>query len=187
MLENGAPWLILGLPHELTNSIANRVCAQDDAIGGDTCSDMWAFNYMRQKWTAVRFVCPDVIELTQLRKIGNGAIAKTGDVNKRISGPRLEALHEWSQEDVLEIQYENSKPILLENGRALTRIAPSIAGMYISTPAYDLPMNCCEARVTPNQIVRTAPHRDVRKVSYNTKEMTHFQPHHRHIQGELSG
>lgn len=58
--------------------------------------------------------------------------------------------------NVLEIQYENSKPILLENGSVLTSIEPSIPGMYISTPAYDLPMDGCGTRtVTPSQMART--------------------------------
>lgn len=71
---------------------------------------------------------------------------------------------------LLEIQYENSKPILLENGSALTSIEPSIAGMYNSTPAYDLPIDACEARTTPSQMVRTTSYSEMRKVSYNTKK-----------------
>jgi hypothetical protein len=106
-------------------------------------------------------VCPDIIELTQPRKMGNGAIAKTRDKNRSVKSCHVTGK---GHENVLEIQYENSKPTLLENGSALTRIAPSIAGMYISTPEYERPMSICEARVTPSQIARTVPQEYMRGV-----------------------
>jgi hypothetical protein len=165
------PGLILCLPHKLTNGITNRIWAQDDAIGGDPWADIIepVIKWDKNK-RPIRFVCPDVIELTQPRKMVNGAIAKTGRWNEKVRQCLTpQGARRMKSRYVLEIQYENSKPILLENGSVLTSIEPSIAGIYISTPAYDLPMCGCEARTTPSQMVRTASCGEVKKVWCNTK------------------
>lgn len=67
------------------------------------------------------------------REIAEYDSAKTGNTNAVL----------------LEIQYENKRPILLCDGRVLTKMAPSRAGMYMMTEAYPLPIERCAASVTP--------------------------------------
>lgn len=85
-------------------------------------------------FVVMRLVCPAVIEPTHPKKIANGTMA------------------------VMHVQYENNRPILLENGRLVTRIAPMMAGMYISAPAYKRPMGSCDASVTPKKMVNYSNH-----------------------------
>lgn len=83
----------------------------------------------------------------------------------------------------LQIQYENSKPTLLENGSALTRIVPIIAGMYINTPAYARPIYLFDASLTPSQIVRTTLWSEMPK---ECEQNSNFQPLHPRSPGEWS-
>lgn len=58
--------------------------------------------------------------------------------------------------DVLAIQYENNRPILLCDGRVFTRIAPSIATQYASAPENARPFFQYVADVTVQKMTMTA-------------------------------